>query len=101
MAAKAMRNIQVPAYCPIDFGIQERENKGVVVDVKKVMAIAFIPIISSVDDMSIAPVELGIAIPDIALVGVPDVDIVMPSISIDIVYHRRFVRIFLASELCL
>lgn len=77
-----MRNIHVPAYWPADCGTQDGENSGVVVDVKKVMAIASMPIISVDDDMSMDPVELGIAIPDIVFVGSPEMDIVMPSISI-------------------
>ena len=35
--ASAMRNIHVPVYWPVVWGVQEREKRGVVVEVKKVM----------------------------------------------------------------
>ena len=68
-----MRNIQVPAYCPLDVGAHDIENSGVDELKKKIIAILSIPIIEvlSVDP----PVELPIAMPDIVAVG--DDDIVM------------------------
>lgn len=45
MAARAMRNMQVPAYWPVVIGVHGMEKSGVPVEVKKVMAIASMPII--------------------------------------------------------
>lgn len=49
-AARAIKNIHVPAYCPVDFGVHAFENNGVVVAVKNVIAMASIPIIVVFDD---------------------------------------------------
>lgn len=38
MSEMTMRKMQVPAYCPVVFGVQVMENKGVEVDVKNVIA---------------------------------------------------------------
>ncbi len=85
MVAKKMRNMQVPAYCPVELGAQDEEYKGVLVEVKKVMAIESIPIIIVLvdDDMAMeVVVELAMDISDMVLVGDPDIDIDMLSISI-------------------
>ena len=60
MAAKAMRKMQVPAYCPVEVGVHVIEKSGVVVDEKKVMAIELIPIIVVVS-ISIEP-EVALAV---------------------------------------
>ena len=39
MTARAMRKMQVPAYCPVLEGVQPLEYKGVVVEVKKTIVI--------------------------------------------------------------
>jgi hypothetical protein len=80
MVAKAIRYMHVPAYCPVEFGVQDREYNGVLVEVKNVMAMDSIPIIVELDDDDTG-VELAIDIPDMALVGVADIDIVMPDID--------------------
>jgi hypothetical protein len=81
MVARAIKNMQVPAYWPAPLGVHALENSGVVVDVKNVMAISSIPIMLD-DDIFIELVELAMDIPDIAAVGVPDMDIYMLFISI-------------------
>jgi hypothetical protein len=73
--------MQVPAYRPAPFGVHAFENRGVVVEVKKVIAMSSMPIMLE-DDMSVELVELGMDIPDIVDVGVSVTDIVMLSISI-------------------
>lgn len=76
-----MRNMQIPVYCPVDDGVHLIEYSGVAVDAKNVMAIVLIPV-KSPDDMSIEllvelgmdiPVLVGIAIPDIAVLLIPGV----------------------------
>lgn len=64
MVAKAIRNMQVPAYCPVVWGIQEDEKRAVLVEVKKVVAIESIVIILD-ESMGMVPVEdpgIGISI---------------------------------------
>jgi hypothetical protein len=87
MAAKAIRNMQVPAYCPIEVGVQAMEKRGVLVEVKNVIAIESI-------DMNVVPdpdidielsVELAMDIADVVVVGDPDVDIVMPDIDMPLI----------------
>lgn len=46
--------MQVPAYCPVEAGVQASENNGVVVEVVKTMVI----VMAEEDDMSIAIAEL-------------------------------------------
>jgi hypothetical protein len=77
MVARATKNMQVPAYWPAPFGVHAFENSGVVVEVKKVIAMSSMPIMLE-DDMSMELVELAIVIPDIVDVGVSVMDIVMP-----------------------
>jgi hypothetical protein len=74
MIAKAMRNMQVPAYCPVEAGFQDEEKRAVVVEVKKVMDIWSIPIIMLGVELS---VDVGMDIPAIAVVEDPDMDVVM------------------------
>lgn len=59
MVAKAIRNMQVPAYCPVVLGVQEDEKRAVFVAVKKVMAIESIPIILD-ESMGMEP-SVGVA----------------------------------------
>jgi hypothetical protein len=80
MIAKAIKNMQVPAYCPVELGVHVMENRGVVVDVKKVIAIESIPIMV-VSDEDIAD-DVAIDIADVVLAGDPDIDIVMLDMSI-------------------
>jgi hypothetical protein len=68
IAASAMRNMQVPAYCPVDVGVQAVEKSGVLVEVKKVMLIMSMLIIV------IPESAVGIDMPPIALVGEGDSD---------------------------
>ena len=76
--AKMIRNMQVPAYCPVDLGVQAQENRGVVDDVKNTIPIESIPIMSMDGDVDIGIdmlVELGMAIPDIPVaVAVIDIE---------------------------
>ncbi|KAJ4366765.1 hypothetical protein N0V83_007290 [Neocucurbitaria cava] len=78
----------VPAYCPIDFGVHAIENSGVREEAKNVMAMESMPAMSVVDDDISIPVELGMDIPDIVLVGALALDIDMPDISMVVV--KRF-----------
>jgi hypothetical protein len=70
--AKTMRNMQVPVYCPVDAGVHSEEKRGVVVDVKKVMAIRFIVMLE--DNVF---VNVGMDIPPMVLVEVPGIDMVI------------------------
>lgn len=64
MADRSIRKMQVPAYFPVESGVQALEKRGVVVEVKKVMAIVSMPIIDVLECMSMeSDVELGIGIP--------------------------------------
>jgi len=75
--------MQVPAYWPIELGVQDEEKRGVLVEVKKVMDIESIPIIVPIaipSDDELA-VELAIDIPDMVLDGDPDIDIVIPDMD--------------------
>jgi hypothetical protein len=82
MAERAMRNMHVPAYCPVDFGVHAIENSGVTVEVKNVMVMESIPIMVVPEDgMSMELVELAMDIPDIVLVGEPDVDMAIPDMG--------------------
>jgi hypothetical protein len=72
---KTIRNMHVPAYCPTEVGVQDMEKRGVLVDVKKVMAIASIPIIVMPEDA--VPVELGIDMSPIVVVGELDMGMVI------------------------
>jgi hypothetical protein len=74
MMAKSMRNMQVPAYCPVDAGFQDEEKRAVVLEVKKVMVIWSIPIIIADDELS---VDVGMAIPAAAAVDDSGIVIVM------------------------
>jgi hypothetical protein len=72
MAAKAMRKMQVPAYCPAEVGVQDVEKSGVTVEEKKVMAIMLIGIIvllsvamgmdMAVDMLAMSPVAVAMFI---------------------------------------
>lgn len=82
MAANAIRNIHVPAYWPVVFGVQADENSGVFAAVKNTMAIESIPIIVLLDDdmpLIELSVEVAIDIPDMVAVGDADmlIDIVI------------------------
>lgn len=91
MTERTIRNMQVPAYCPIDSGIHAIENNGVVVDVKNVIAMLSIPIILAFDDpMSIElidPIAVAIAIPDMVLDAASVVDMDIP--DIDMIVSRK------------
>lgn len=72
MAANTIRNIHVPAYCPVVFGVHAEENRGVFEAVKNTMAIESIPIMVLLeDDMPLIElsVEVAIDIPDMVPVG--------------------------------
>ena len=75
MAARTIRKMQVPVYWPVEVGVQVTEKRGVVAEVKKVIAMLDMPIIVSgpVED-----VEVGIAMPDI------DMPLMLVDVVIDI-----------------
>ncbi|KIW59049.1 hypothetical protein PV05_03530 [Exophiala xenobiotica] len=71
--------MQVAAYCPMLFGDQDQEKRGVLVEAKNTMAMDSIPMSMVVDDaigMELL-MELAVDIPDIVEVGEADVDIVI------------------------
>jgi hypothetical protein len=70
MIANTIRNMQVPAYCPVEAGTQDMEKRGVLVDVKNAMAIWSMPIIVVVPDIDELPVAVGIDIPAIVVVDI-------------------------------
>lgn len=55
MVAKAIRQMQVPVYCPAESGVQAMEKRDVLVETKNVMDISSIPIIV------VAVIELAVA----------------------------------------
>lgn len=70
--------MHVPAYCPVELGIQDKEKRGVAVEVKKTMVIESIPIISvpDEDDIGMEPaVEVAMGIVIIVFVAKPGIDI--------------------------
>jgi hypothetical protein len=70
-----MRNMQVPAYCPVEAGVQEEEKRAVVLEVKNVIVIWFIPIIIMPDaELS---VDVGMDIPVVGVADESGMDIVM------------------------
>lgn len=88
MAARAIRKIHVPAYCPADFGVHATENRGVVEDAKNAMAMELIPIMSELeDDMSMELVELAMDIPVVVADAALDMDMV--PISIDMMAFQK------------
>ena len=89
MAASAMRKMHVPAYCPCVFGVHAIENSGVVLEVKNVIAIVLMPImlVLVLPDMSIAAVALAMDIPDMELVGEPDMLMAIVGISMAAMWY--------------
>jgi hypothetical protein len=69
--------MHVPAYCPVEVGVQAMENSGVVDDVKNTMAISSMPIIVEPVPIGIdMPVDVPMAIPVVAVAGIDmDMDI--------------------------
>jgi hypothetical protein len=76
IAAKAMRKMQVPAYCHVELGVQAVENRGVEFAWKKVISMMFMPFIFSMLDEEV-PVEVGIGI------GIPSMEFVGIGIVVD------------------
>jgi hypothetical protein len=70
MIENTTRKMQVPAYCPVEAGTQDMEKRGVLVDVKNVMAIWSMPIIVVMPDIDELPVAVGIDIPAIVVVDI-------------------------------
>ena len=68
-AAKAIKNMQVPMYCPSFAGVQASEKSGVEVEVKNVMLMSAIPIMGIALDM---PEELvdGMDMPELGFVAI-------------------------------
>jgi hypothetical protein len=61
IAANAIRKMQVPAYCPAEFGVQAVEKSGVTVEEKKVIVIMLIGIVVLMS-MSVEPdIALSVA----------------------------------------
>lgn len=72
-AANAIKNMHVPAYWPVVVGVHAIEKSGVLVEVKKVMAIESIPIIDM--ESMVSPAEVAIGMPGIVVLGEPEDDI--------------------------
>jgi hypothetical protein len=75
VVANTISAMHVPAYCPVEAGVQDLEKRGVLVEVKKVMAISFIPIIVVIPEEPSVDVDMGI--PAIVVVGGIDIDMSM------------------------
>ena len=67
IVANAIRKMHVPAYWPVEAGVQAMEKRGVVVEVKNVIAIESMPII---EEESIEDMEVEEAMEDISIVEV-------------------------------
>lgn len=70
MALRKIRKMQVPAYCAVDDGVQEREKRGVVVEVRKVMDMVE-------EDMSMEELDVAIDMPDVGVAVVVLIDMLM------------------------
>lgn len=61
MVANAMRNMQIPAYCPVVLGVNADDQREVPVDVKNTVAIVSMPaIVVSEDDVDMGMEELSV-----------------------------------------
>ncbi len=81
MKAKAIMKIQVPAYCPVDWGVHAMEKRGVLDEVKKVMAIESMPII--VDELLEDDIDDDVDMDMSDMVLVAAAAIVVAMLSID------------------
>jgi len=90
-----MRKIQVPAYSPEFLGVQVAEKRGVLVEVKKVMAMVDMSIaMDEEDDMSMLEVEVGIAMPVIvAAIAEVDVAVDMAILSMSMAKRRSMLEL--------
>jgi hypothetical protein len=72
MVAKAMRKMQIPAYCPVVLGVKPDDHRDVLVDVENTVAMVFMSVIVVVSeddvdmDMAELIVELAMAM-DVAI----------------------------------
>lgn len=73
IAAKTIKKMHVPAYCPVVVGVHDMDHNGVVVDVKKTMAISFAPINMLLFIDIEASLEVGMDIPDMVEDAMPDI----------------------------
>jgi hypothetical protein len=85
--ARNIRKKQVPAYCPVEAGLQDKAKSGVLAEVKNVVAIWFIPIIFVPDDEP--SVDIGIVIPTILGVRVAAVPMFISTLISNICPERR------------
>lgn len=60
MAANAMRNMQIPAYSPVVFGVNDDDQREVLVDTEKTIGIVIVIVVMSVDDVDIDMAELAV-----------------------------------------
>ena len=76
MVAKNMRNIHIPAYCPVVVGVKANDQRDVLVEVKNTIAIESIPIIIVLlDDEVDIGMEPSVAVAmDIESVMDPNID---------------------------
>lgn len=94
MTARTIKNMHVPAYCPVDAGVHAVEYKGVLVPEKKTIIMSSIPIIM------VPPLlmELAVlmALPAIVEVGepamlviddIPDISIVIFCATVDCLWY--------------
>lgn len=76
--AKAIRKMHAPAYCPLVLGAKAEDQRGVFVEVKNTMAMDSMVIVVSDEPMDIGPaVEDGIAMPEVASIGMSMMAIVV------------------------
>lgn len=88
ITARTIKKMQVPAYWPLDVGVQSSEKRGVLNEVKKVMIISDIVIVIEEPDMPDMPDMAVEEAVDIAMDMVPvevavavDIDVVISLIS--------------------
>lgn len=86
MSEMMMRKMQVPAYCPVFVGVQVMENRGVLVDVKKVMAMSFIPIM----DMEVDEAVVMDEVVDMGMLVDVDMAVMLLVIDISMILPRRW-----------
>lgn len=87
MTAKTIKKIHVPAYWPLEVGVQVSEKRGVLKEVKNVIIISDMPIMDEPEPISIPiddiEVEVDIDIDDVAVpVAIAIVEVISMSMSI-------------------
>ena len=96
IVAKHMRNMHVPAYCPVVFGEKAVDQRGVFVEVKNTIAISSMPIIPAMSDDD---VDVGMGLESVAEPVDIAIAIELESMSMSMLVIRR-IRTSSVCELC-